>query len=58
MSASTWDDEDDRGPDGSAAQDAVRIAKIYVRGITCGRCVNNIQSQVWVGGGNRYMQKS
>ena len=47
MSASTWDEEDDIGPDGPSAQDAVRTVKIYVRGMTCGRCVNNIQSQVY-----------
>ena len=47
MSASTWDEEDDIGPDGPSAQDAVRTVKIHVRGMTCGRCVNNIQSQVY-----------
>lgn len=48
MSASTWDEEDDRGPDGSGAHDAVRTVKIHVRGMTCGRCVSSIQSQVYM----------
>jgi hypothetical protein len=49
-SASTWEEEDDSGPDGGiSAQDAVRTAKIHVRGMTCGRCVNAIQTQVRAG---------
>jgi hypothetical protein len=49
-SASTWEEEDDSGADGGiSAQDAVRTAKIHVRGMTCGRCVNAIQTQVRAG---------